>query len=31
MDYYNDFNEWEKLRKNQKLKYFYKDLDKEVV
>ena len=30
MQYYNDFDDWKEIRRNQKLKYLYKDIDKKV-
>ncbi len=30
MQYYNNSKKWEEIRKNQKLKYLYKDIDKKV-
>ncbi len=31
MEYYDDFDEWFKIRKTQNKKYLYKDIDKRVV
>jgi hypothetical protein len=30
MQYYNDSEEWEKLRKNKRLLYTYKEINKEI-